>query len=282
VNPGVRVAFSVSASDAQNLPLAVTAKNLPRGASFDAATGEFAWTPRASDAGDAAAVFEAKDATGMASTGSVNIRVLGGRPAIRGLANGAGGNARGACTPGARMTLMGAFISDEQTSGVGVEVRVNGELASIEALRAGEIDFVCPRTDAGTPLSMTVEVDGQLSAAWETTMEVTAPGLFSAMHGRGLAALPRYGMDGSPAIAGETIRLYATGIDCAVDRQMLVSFGGSMQPVTMMQPSAFAGICEVNTVVPAGVAGSRVDLYLEAARANGARARSNAIQVPIE
>jgi uncharacterized protein (TIGR03437 family) len=277
-----RVEFSVSASDAQNLPVAVAAKKLPRGASFNAATGEFAWTPRASDSGETSAVFEATDAAGMVTTGSVGLRVLSGKPVIAGLRNSAAGNARGACTPGARMTLAGAFVSDDQTTVAAVAVRINGQSAAIEAIRPGEIDFVCPGMEPGALLSMTVEIDNQLSDAWETTMEDAAPGLFSAMHARGIAALPRYGMDGSPALAGEAIRLVATGIDCAADPRMLVYFGGSTQPVTSAQRSSYAGICEVSAVVPASVSGAKVELFLEVVRSSGARVRSNAIQVAIE
>jgi len=296
VRKGNRAAFLVAAVDSQDLPLQVSSSGLPRGASFDPATGEVAWTPGDSDQ-SATIGFSAKDSAGLSTTGVVRVKVASDRPVISGMRNGAGNDALAACSPGARMTLVGTFSSDDQQAGVqsdGIRVRVNGEFAPVLLASAGEADFLCPVLSAGTPLSMTVEVGNRVSAEWRTVMAEAAPGLLSVngsgrgqglvVHGRGLAALPRFDRDGMPAIAGETIRLYATGINCENSRERLplLFVGRGYQPITSVTASAFAGVCEVQAVIPEGIAGTKVEVFLETVRADATLLRSNTISLAVE
>jgi hypothetical protein len=298
VKTGARVAFQVSAVDSQDLPVAVAGKDLPRGATLDPATGDFSWTPGDADLGSVDLLFSASDAAGQVSTGTVRVSVISGKPVISGMRNGAGTGALASCSPGARMTLLGTFVTDDQRGGgplsARIRVRVNGEAVAVPAASGAEIDFLCPVLAAGTPLSMTVEVAGRVSAEFRTVMVETAPGLFSVsgspraqglvMHARGLAAIPRFDADGTPALAGETIRFYATGLNCENSNQnsILLYFGKGYQPITSITPSSYAGICEVSAVVPEGVFGLGVELFLEAVRSDATLLRSNTISLAID
>jgi trimeric autotransporter adhesin len=293
---GSQVAFLATAVDAQDQPIPVSISGLPRGASFDPSTGEFAWTPLDSDAGSATITFTATDWAGLKTTKAVQIHIISGQPVITGMRNGAGANAPAACSPGARMTLLGTFVADDQQAAAGaIGVRVNGEPVPVVGASAAAVDFLCPTIPAGTPLSVTAEVAGRVSEEWKALMEETAPGLFSAngsgsgqgliTHARGLAALPRLEMDGTPAVAGDTVSLYATGINCSessTDRLPLIYFGTAVKPVTSITPSTFAGICELRAVVPEGISGSRVELFLETARTDATLVRSNSVSLAID
>jgi len=87
-----------------------------------------------------------------------------------------------------------------------------------------------------------------------------------------------------PAIAGETIRLYATGINCENSRERLplLFVGRGYQPITSVTASAFAGVCEVQAVIPEGIAGPKVEVFLETVRADATLLRSNTISLAVE
>jgi subtilisin family serine protease len=61
VGEGLALAFTVEAVDADGDPLALSASGLPSGASFDAGSGEFEWTPGFDQAGDHAVRFIVSD-----------------------------------------------------------------------------------------------------------------------------------------------------------------------------------------------------------------------------
>jgi hypothetical protein len=87
-----------------------------------------------------------------------------------------------------------------------------------------------------------------------------------------------------PASAGDAITLFATGINCDESRgapKPLLYIGHAYQQVAV-QPSSFAGVCEVHAVVPTGLPGSEVRLVLEAVRDDGTPVRSNQILMAIE
>jgi uncharacterized protein (TIGR03437 family) len=291
------MSFLATAVDAQDQALPVSISGLPLGATFDPSTGNFAWTPADSDLGNTTTTFTAVDLAGRKTTKNVVIHVIGNQPVITGLRNGAGADAPAACSPNARATLLGTFAADDQQTALadGLRVLVNGQPAPVLAATAGRVDFLCPSLSAGTPLALSAEVAGQVSADWITSMQETAPGLFSAngsgkgqgivLHTRGLAALPRFEVDGTPAVAGETISLYATGINCTENslRSLpLIYFGSQFQPITSITPDSSAGICEVRAVVPYGIAGSVVEMFLETVRADAMPIRSNTISLAIE
>lgn len=101
----------------------------------------------------------------------------------------------------------------------------------------------------------------------------------------GLAALPRAGLDSTPAVPGEAVKLYATGIEC-VGRTgtpaVLVDFGGRIQPTVSLTPTTLTGVCEVTAVVPAGSATPRVPVSLEMVGPDGTLARSNTVLLAVD
>jgi len=233
----------------------------------------------------------------MKTTKNVRVNVLSGNPVIQGMRNGAGGNAPAACSPGARMTLLGTFLADDQQFAETdlVRLRVNGEAVHVLGASAGEIDFLCPNLSAGSRLSMAVAVGDQVSQEWQTSMEETSPGLLSAnrsgtgqgfvMHKGGLAALPRFDRDGTPAVAGDIVSLYATGIACSESSSAtrpLIYFGSTFSPVTSFTPSGLPGVCEVRTVIPEGISGGKAEVFLQTVRSDAAPVRSNAISIAID
>ncbi|WP_052402702.1 sugar-binding protein [Methanococcoides methylutens] len=74
VNEGSTLSFIVSASDAEADSLAYSVSGLPDGASFDAITGEFSWTPSEYQVGSYGLVFEVSDGD-LTDSESVTINV---------------------------------------------------------------------------------------------------------------------------------------------------------------------------------------------------------------
>lgn len=68
------LAFTVSATDPDNDPIAYSASGLPSGASFDAVTHTFSWTPTYDQAGNYSVTFYASDGT-LSASQVVNITV---------------------------------------------------------------------------------------------------------------------------------------------------------------------------------------------------------------
>jgi len=105
------------------------------------------------------------------------------------------------------------------------------------------------------------------------------------LHAHGLAALPRFDRAGMPVSAGDTITLFATGIDCAeisdAPRPFL-HFEHDYQQITLLRPSAFPGVCEIHSVVPGGITGNEVKVSIESVREDGTAVRSNTILVAVE
>ena len=75
VKVGESLTFTVNATDEQNDTFTISATDLPRGASFDAESGSFSWTPGASQTGETKVTFTATDCWGASSTLEVQITV---------------------------------------------------------------------------------------------------------------------------------------------------------------------------------------------------------------
>lgn len=70
-----KLSFAVSAADPENDPLTFTAVNLPKGASFDAPSKTFSWTPSYNDAGNYAVKFFVQDSIGSVDSTIANVSV---------------------------------------------------------------------------------------------------------------------------------------------------------------------------------------------------------------
>ncbi|MGE5308017.1 MAG: putative Ig domain-containing protein [Deltaproteobacteria bacterium] len=75
VNENSPLSFTVSATDPDSDPVTMSAGTLPKGASFNASTGSFTWTPDYTQAGTYTVIFTASDGKGGTATKSVKITV---------------------------------------------------------------------------------------------------------------------------------------------------------------------------------------------------------------
>ena len=138
-------------------------------------------------------------------------------------------------------------------------------------------------------------VERQAPRVRQTATQETVPELLSVdgsgsgqglvVDERGLATLPRAGLDGAPAIPGEAVKFYATGVDCQADSGKpapVLYFDGRVRPVAALSPTTLAGVCEITAVVPAGSVGSRIAVAVETISADGIPARSNAVLLAVD
>lgn len=78
VNAGNLLSLAIAASDSENNPLTYSATNLPAGATFDASTHVFTWTPADNQGpGNYTVTFQVSDGTGTDSE-TIDIAVVGG------------------------------------------------------------------------------------------------------------------------------------------------------------------------------------------------------------
>jgi uncharacterized protein (TIGR03437 family) len=292
--PGSPARFTANALDDQGLPVSMAVVTKPNDAAFDPNTGQFEWTPADRDLGTNRISLTAVNSLGLTTTKTVDIQVVAAQPTLSSLRNGSGVSALAACSPGAFASLIGTSLASAVSAGA-ARVFVNGTETSVLRASEDQVDFLCPALSPGTPLAISANVAGQASNELSAVMQKTAPGLLSVdgsgsgegivVHSGGFAGLPRFGRAATPLIAGDAITLFATGINCTEISgapKPLIYFGHDYQQITWLQPSAFPGVCEVHSVVPAGVSGNRVDLALESIREDGTAIRSNTIQIVIE
>src|SRR5260370_14625524 len=119
-------------------------------------------------------------------------------------------------------------------------------------------------------------------------MEESAPAIFTvdgspqgralAVHANSgeLAALPDFRLRARPALSGERISVWATGIECAASPQLWLNLEGQPVAVDSAQPvSQMAGICEIAFRIPENVAGDSVSLVMETTRSDAVVSSSN-------
>jgi uncharacterized protein (TIGR03437 family) len=296
--PASPVRFQVSTTGSA----VIKAAGLPQGALFDTNTGNFVWSPRATDQGEHEISFIATDALGGRTVRNVVVYVGTGAPVATQLRNAAGGNT---CSPGAISTVSGWFLSGSEitladpsglsTSLADTRVRVNGVYASILSASAGQVEFLCPSISAGTALEIAVETPSGKSGALRSTMEETVPAILTvdgSPQGRALAAhlkttelaaLPNFRTHARPALIGESISLWATGIQCtASPRLSLILDGQSVVPDSVQPVAGMAGICQIAFLIPAGAAGDSVAVSLAVTRSDSQAAISNQASLTVQ
>jgi uncharacterized protein (TIGR03437 family) len=268
---------------------------------FDANTGTFDWIPPAADLGEHEISFVATDAQG-ARTGRTGVVYAGtGAPVVTQLRNIAGG---AVCSPGAIATISGWFLSRGDTSftdrsgrsgSLGeTRVLVNGVSAPVLSTSTDQVEFLCPALPARTPFDIAVETPSGQSSFLQTTMEETAPAIFTVdgspqgqalairSNSAELAALPNSRMRARPALSGELVSVWATGIECATSRLLWLNLGGQPVAIDSAQPvSQMAGMCEIAFRIPANVSGDAVSLTIETLRSDSTISGSNQASVAV-
>jgi uncharacterized protein (TIGR03437 family) len=149
----------------------------------------------------------------------------------------------------------------------GATVEVGGEAAPLYYVSPGQINFVLP--PAAEAPSVVVVREGTKSAALPLRLAMYAPGLFTldgradgpaaARHPDGRVVSPQ-----APALPGETIELYGTGIGVrnplilAPEIMPVVRIGGVRAAVAYYGPApGWPGLNQFNVVIPReGLAGA--------------------------
>jgi uncharacterized protein (TIGR03437 family) len=305
--PGDTVTFRITASDGQNPPILISANGLPSNSTFNTSTGVFSWTSTEKDLGSRDITFTAINSAGAKAVKTVMVTIADGRPVLSHLQNFAGPAATPACSPNTVATLLGSFLtgtsptiaeSENATVISGTKVTVNADYTAVLHASPDRVDFLCPNLLAGTPLQIVVETDAGVSRPIDSTMEETAPGLVTidgsgtgpalALHAGSieLATLPDFRLSGRPALPGDSLTVFATGIDCNnnfISPQPLLKLGSDPARITSITRSnQFAGICEIQFVVLPSMFADSVPLAIEVLRTDGRIARGNTTSLPVD
>ncbi|HTX39978.1 MAG TPA: putative Ig domain-containing protein [Bryobacteraceae bacterium] len=265
--PGTEVRFQVSPSDSA-ATLSISA--LPAGASFDSSTGEFRWTPDATQLGAHHITFHATDATGAARDASVAVQVDSGEPVVTGIVNAATRSRDWACGPGAIAAIEGRWLTDgtaasdpsgNSTELAGTKVWADGMPVPILSASATELSIRCPDSMAGSEIQLVVQTGQGAAMPLRTMVRPAAPGIFSldgsgkgqgwvVDEGTGAVAVVRnYRVPGQPAVAGERLLIYATGIGNLTNVSVQIGAYPALPAAVAAVPN-HAGLYQVAVTMP--------------------------------
>ena len=305
---GTAVGFSVASTDAADLPVNVVALDLPVGASFDATTNSFAWTPSDRQKGIHTITFTAKNSVGSTTSGTTTIEVGPETPVLTDLVNSATGSAGPACVPGAMATLRGKWLSEgagspsitsgNQPDAAETRVRINGTYAAVLYSSPHSVDFICPAVAPGTPLQIVLETGIGTSNLIQTTMQEAAPGVImrdtplrspALMHfssGSGMVGIPNYNHASQVVLPGDSVTLWATGVNCTEKNHVpsvSIRIGGTQVTVDSVDAvPERPGFCRVNVTLPETQAsGEAVPVTLDLAGSNGQVFSSNTTSIAV-
>jgi uncharacterized protein (TIGR03437 family) len=280
--------------------------NLPAGASFDASSGKFSWTPDESQQGTYTVSFTATNSAGGSSSADVAIQVDAGKPVITDVRNAASQAADAACSPGSIASLMGRWLSTanppvsdgtgSSTQLGGVQVNVNGTYAPVLYASVTRVDFVCPTADPGSVLNISVENSAGTTDPVQTTVQAIAPAVFSAdgsgkgqglvvLSGTSLLATPRtYLNAGQPAEPGDSIAIFTTGIGPAGGILPQIKIGDlSVTADSVQEVPGMAGVIQILATVLAGLpVGDALPLVVQVTAPDGSVVQTNTVTVAIE
>jgi len=135
----------------------------------------------------------------------------------------------------------------------GVEVLVNGRVAPLHAVRAGQINFQVPAATEFGPATVSVRRDGREVAALSASVGAGAPGLYVGLASGGVLTLYGNGQGATdPAVDDGA----APGVAAVSRLTPRVYIGGEQAEVLFsgLNP-AFPGLWQINVRVPDGIAG---------------------------
>lgn len=299
VKYGTDLRFQVSPED----PAArISADALPAGARFDSATGEFRWTPAAADIGAHTVNFVAVDSAGRKTAASVPIEVEAGNPVATRIVNAASRSQEAVCSPGAIAAIEGRWfingaVSDASGSSAelaATKVLVNGAALPVLATSATELDVLCPDAVPGSEIQFVVYNDRGTADPLTTTVRSTTPGIFS-LNGtgggqgwillkdtNGLATVRNRQLAGQPAMPGDRVLVYATGIDRLANISMEIG-AYRVTPASIDAVPNHPGLFQLAVDVP-DIAGASGDfpLSLFGDSPEGANLQSNILKIAVE
>jgi uncharacterized protein (TIGR03437 family) len=298
VRYGNEVRFHVSAADAA---ATLSAEALPVGGYFDASAGDFWWTPDVTQLGAHQVNFTATGSDGAKATRPVSIEVDSGEPVATAVVNAASRSESLACSPGAiaaitgRWFLDGAAVTDASGASPqlgGVKVWANAVPVPILSASATELTVVCPAAVAGSDLQFVVENAEGAAAPIHTTARSATPGLYS-LDGSGtgqalallrgtdsVAMVQNYKVPSQPAMQGDKVRLFATGIDALTNIQARVG-ENLVTPDAVTSISGHAGLFEVLVSIPGNVSGVDIPLSILGDTQDGTTLSANVLYIAI-
>ena len=275
----------------------------PAGRYFRSRGRRVPWTPLASQEGAYQVVFQAVDVAGETGSAAVAIEVGDGEPVVTRVVNAASRSAETACSPGAIASLEGRWLSQESPaedpSGAslrlgGASVLVNGTAAPILYSSERRVDFLCPPAPPGTPLQIILQSAGEIAPTVETIEQAMAPGIFSvdgSGAGQGLVAhdddstlamIRNYRYASLPALAGDQLVVYATGVTEAA--HLLVEIGDTRATVESITPvPGKPGLFLIAVATPQ-VSGSAITAAVRVTGElpGGSAVRSNPVSIALE
>jgi len=300
VKYGKQVHFGVSLSDPAAL---LSAGVLPAGAAFDAADGEFHWTPDVTQLGAHTVDFRGVGADGAKVKATVNIQVDSGEPVVTAVVNAASRSSKLACSPGALASVEGRWLTEEpaaaDSSGFadglgGTRLLINGVTVPILAASRSELTFRCPDAAPGSDLEVVVQNSHGIAAPVRTTAQPAAPGIFSINgsgggqgsvvldDGHSLAMIRNYRFDALPALPGDHVTIYATGLDRLLNVRARLGTV-SVAPDAVVALPDHPGVFQVEITVPRDMTPSNsVLLLLTGDTADGGSINTNSVEIAIE
>ncbi len=169
-----------------------------------------------------------------------------------------------ALSPGALATVTGTNLASAAVAaGLPLPRVLGNAFVSVEGVRAplfttsaGSIEFQVPGDIPVGDASIVVSSNGDLSGTVDMAVAASTPAIWAAVHGDGSAVSAA-----DPAVAGETISLYATGLG-AVNANLPLGAAGPTDPTaaTAALPQVLLGGVPL-TVAFSGLAPGYVGLY---------------------
>ncbi len=155
--------------------------------------------------------------------------------------------------PGEFIALFGAGLAKSQQVAAppypltlnSVSVQINGKAAPIYFVSTGQINCIVPYATTGATATITVNNGGTASNTVTVPLAATAPGMFSvSSNGTGAGAIRHADFSvvtaASPALSGETVLIYLTGMG-AVTTALADGAGATAADTTVSQPTVLVG-----------------------------------------
>jgi uncharacterized protein (TIGR03437 family) len=300
VRAGEPIAFTVGARDGGELPVSLSASDLPLRATFEAASRHFAWTPSSGQEGEYALTFTAVNQAGVSSTGKTRIVVASGKPQVTGPAG-------LSCAAGSIATLQGRWLSvtdellsDQSGSSLelgGTTVRANGNPVSILAVSPTRVDFLCPNSLNGQEMNLILETAMGVSAPLPVVLAEAKPTLLSVEGSQTEGFITMAGTDrltvirdvrgaGEPAQVEDLVVVRATGFGTSAPEiaSMVMKIRNIEARIESVSADpAAAGVVQIFIRVPVAVgSGDAIPVQMILRSPTGQTLTSNTVTMAIE
>lgn len=283
---GEPVSFTVSAVDSEGLPVQVSIAGTPAGASFDAASGRFDWTPSAGQTGKHQVTFTAVNGLDQTAKAQTTIDVDSGQPSLS-------SSQQLSCSPNALASLTGKWLAapgtrlSDPTGSTrvlgGTRAKVNEQYVPILFGSPGRVDFLCPALEVGTELSVAVVTGAQTTEPLQATMQEASPRLLSVSFADSAdrVMMRNYLVPAHPAQPGDQILLWTTGLGSGSVLVKVGDIAAGFEGVDAVPGNA--GLYAVRARIPAGTQfGDAVPVQVQVTAPSGRQYQSNTIPAAVE